>query len=64
MTRLLGMLAALLIVAAVIGYFRGWFHAEAQNVDGWRTVTLTMDKDKIDQDKAHVQQKVHDLQHK
>jgi hypothetical protein len=61
MTRLLGMLVMLLIVVAAIGYFRGWFHAESHSVDGQTTVTVTVDKDKVTQDKDSAQQKVQDL---
>jgi hypothetical protein len=64
MTRLLGALVAILLVVAVIGYFRGWFHAESHDTDGQHTVTVTVDKDKLNQDKANVRQEVHDLEHK
>ena len=64
MTRLLGVIVALLIVVAVIGYFRGWFHMECHHTDGRHTVIMTVDKDKLNQDKANVRQDVHDLEHK
>jgi hypothetical protein len=64
MIRLLGMLVVLLIVVAAIGYYRGWFLAESTETNGQRTVTVTVDKDKIDQDKTSAQQQVQDLAHK
>jgi hypothetical protein len=64
MIRLLGMLVVLLIVVAAIGYYRGWFHAESTETNGQRSVTVTVDKDKINQDKASAQQQVQDLGHK
>ena len=64
MIRLLGLLVAVLIVVAGIGYYRGWFQAESHDNSGQHTVILTVDKDKLNQDKASVQQKVHDLEHK
>ena len=63
MMRLLGMLVFLMIVVAGIGYFRGWFRAESRNTDGQGTVTVTVDKDKLNQDKADVNKEVHDLAH-
>ena len=65
MTRLFGLLVVIVLVVAVIGYFRGWFAAESHHdANGQRTLTVTVDKDKINQDKASVQQEVHDLEHK
>ena len=45
--RILGVLVALLIVVAVIGYFRGWFQAESHDVNGHDTITVTVDKAKL-----------------
>ncbi|MGD0767151.1 MAG: hypothetical protein ABSB42_02905 [Tepidisphaeraceae bacterium] len=64
MIRLLGILVVALFVVAGIGYYRGWFHAESHDANGQRTVTVTVDKDKLDQDKASAQQQVQDLGHK
>jgi hypothetical protein len=64
MIRLLGMLVVVLAVLAGIGYYRGWFHAESQNANGHDTVTLTVDKDKLAQDKAAVEQRVENPGHK
>jgi hypothetical protein len=64
MIRLLGFLAAILLTLAVIGYYRGWFHANAQNANGHETVTLTVDKDKMNQDKSIAEQHLQDLEHK
>jgi len=64
MIRLLGILVVLSAVVAGIGYYRGWFHAESRDTNGQRSVTLTVDKDKLDQDKSSAQQQVQDLAHK
>ena len=64
MIRLLGLLVALFIAVAVIGYFRGWFHAESHDANGHETVTVTVDKDKLAQDKARAEQRVQALGHK
>ena len=54
MFRLLGAAAAVLILLAVIGYYRGWFHTESRDSGGQRSVILTVDKDKVNKDKAAV----------
>jgi hypothetical protein len=64
MIRFLGMLVVLLAVVAAFGYYRGWFYAESSDANGQRIVTLTVDKVKLDQDKASARQDVQDLGHK
>jgi len=64
MIRICGMLVLLLVVAAGIGYYRGWFHAESRDINGKRTLDMTVDKDKFDKDKDTARQKVEDLAHK
>jgi hypothetical protein len=64
MTRFLGMLVVLCVVIAAVGYCRGWYHAESHDDNGQRTVTVTVDQNKIDQDKASAQQDVQDIGHK
>jgi len=64
MMRLLGILVVLFAVIASIGYYRGWFHAGSTDANGQQTVTVTVDKDKLDQDKASAKQEVQDLGHK
>jgi len=64
MTRFLGTLVVAFIVVACFGYYRGWFDAESHDSHGQHTVILTVDKDKINQDKANARQDVHDLEHR
>jgi hypothetical protein len=64
MLRFLGMLVVLLALVAGIGYYRGWFHAGSTDTNGRDTIKLTVDKDKVNQDKASAQQQVQDLGHK
>jgi hypothetical protein len=64
MLRLLGFLVVLALIVGAIGYYRGWFHAESQATSGQSTITVTVDKDKVTQDKDAAQQKVQDLEHK
>lgn len=64
MIRFLGVLVVLLAIVAGIGYYRGWFHTESRGANGQDSVTVTVDKDKINQDKASAEQQVSDLGHK
>jgi hypothetical protein len=64
MLRFLGMLVVLIGLVAGIGYCRGWFQAGSSDTNGQDTIKLTVDKDKIGQDKANAQQQVQDLGHK
>jgi hypothetical protein len=64
MIRFLGILVVLSALVAGIGYYRGWFHTESQGSNGQDAITVTVDKNKLDQDKASVQQQVQDLGHK
>jgi hypothetical protein len=64
MTRLLGIIVLLALVVAGFGYYRGWFHAKSYNSPSQRSVDLTVDKTKFDQDKASATQEVRDLTHK
>ena len=64
MVRVLGVVAAVGIVLAVIGYYCGWFRMETRDTHGHDTVILSVDKDKINQDKADAQQHVRDLEQK
>jgi hypothetical protein len=64
MIRFLGMLVVLSILIGVVGYYRGWFLAQSHDVNGNGSVTLTVDKDKLSQDKASAQHEVQDLGHK
>ena len=61
MIRLLGLVVAILIVLAIAGYFRGWFHAGSHSADGHETVTVTVDKDKLEQDKAAAEQRLRNM---
>ena len=64
MIRVLGILVVLFAIVAGIGYYRGWFHTDSQTADGHSAVTVTVDKDKINQDKTSAEQQVQDLTHK
>jgi hypothetical protein len=64
MIRFLGLLVVLALLVVGVGYYRGWFHADSNNTNGQPTISVTVDKDKINQDKASAQQEVQNLQHK
>jgi hypothetical protein len=62
--RFLGALAVALVVVACFGYYRGWFDAKSHDSPGQHSVTVTVDKDKINQDKDKARQDIHDLEHR
>ncbi len=64
MFRFLGLLIVLSVLILGLGYYRGWFHADSNNTNGQPTVSVSIDKDKINQDKANAQQEVKNLAHK
>jgi hypothetical protein len=53
--RFLIVLILIVLSVAGLGFYRGWFHVTSNN----STVNLTVDKDKIEQDKQDAQKKVH-----
>jgi hypothetical protein len=63
MKRLL--IVLVLVVAGVVGlgFYRGWFRVSAASADAKSNITFTVDKDKFQEDKKTVQEKVHDLGH-
>jgi hypothetical protein len=54
------LIVLLLIVAGVVGlgFYRGWFHLTSDRATDKSNVTLTVDKDKMQQDKQKAQDKV------
>jgi hypothetical protein len=64
MRRLL--LVLVLIVAGVVGlgFYQGWFHLAKGGTDGKPNVSVTVDKEKIEQDKARAKDKVKSLEQK
>jgi hypothetical protein len=64
MLRFIGLLVVLLALVAGFGYYRGWFHAQTSDINGQHTVTMTVDNNKLNQDKAGAQQQVQDVVNK
>jgi hypothetical protein len=54
------LIVLLLIVACVVGlgFYRGWFHLTSDTAAGKSNVTLTVEKDKMQQDKEKAQDTV------
>lgn len=61
MKRLLLVVIVIAAVGFAIGLYMGWFRVASQNADGTSNITLTVDKDKIQQDKDKVVSTVQDL---
>jgi hypothetical protein len=63
MNRLL--IVVLLVGAGIVslGFYRGWFHIGSENADGKSNVTLSVDKNKIQEDKKTAIAKVEGVEH-
>ncbi|HEX8521564.1 MAG TPA: hypothetical protein VF669_04850 [Tepidisphaeraceae bacterium] len=55
-----------LVVGGIIafGFHRGWFRAASENAGGQSDVTLSVDRDKMQDDKNKAVDKVQDLGHR
>jgi len=62
--RFLTVLVVLGAIVAGVGFYRGWFHVTSDGSAGKPAVTVTVDKEKIQQDKNDAQKKVQDLKQK
>jgi hypothetical protein len=64
MKRLL--IVLVLVVAGVIGlgFYQGWFRFTTGGTDGKVNIPITVDREKIEQDKEKVKEKVQDLEDK
>ncbi len=63
MLRLLGVLVVLAAVVLAFGFYRGWFREKSIGGAGQSSLTVTVDKNKIDQDKAGAQNDVQNAVH-
>lgn len=60
------LLVLVLIAAGILGlgFYRGWFQFTSVGSADKTTVTVTVDKDKIKEDKNDTEKKLLDLKHK
>jgi len=59
--RFIAVLVLVLAGVAGFGFYRGWFHLTSDRSADKSNVTLTVDKDKIQQDKNAASEKARDL---
>lgn len=59
--RFLIVLFVIVLGIAAFGLHRGWFHLTSDDASGKSNVTLTVDKDKIQQDKTAARERTQDL---
>lgn len=64
MKRPLLVLVVIVLVVFALGLYMGWFHVASNSADGKSNITLTVDKDKIQQDKARAVNRVEDMTHR
>ena len=63
MARMLLVLAVIVAVVAGLGFYRGWFHFSSGSDGKNAHVTVSVDKDQIQEDKDKAVDKVQDLGH-
>ena len=61
MRKFLGTLVIIVVVVAVVGFFRGWFGVSTDDQPGETNVELKIDKEKIQQDAAAAKEKAREL---
>jgi len=58
MKRLIVIIA---LVVVGVGYYRGWFHLTSEKTGDKTNVTLTVDKNKMHDDKKAADEKAHEI---
>lgn len=59
--RLLGFLILLALIVGAVGYFRGWISFTSETLGGEKKVSLSIDKDGLNEDLTKARSKVTDL---
>ena len=63
MKRVFIVLVLIVVGVAALGLYRGWFHVASDSDAGKRSVTVSMDQGKIEEDKDKAVGKVEDAAH-
>jgi hypothetical protein len=58
MKKLVVVFVLLLVGIAGLGFYRGWFRLSTDNTDHKPSATITVDKDKIQEDEQRAREKV------
>jgi len=61
MVRIFLVLVLIVAIVAVLGFYLGWFHFSSGSDDNNAHITVSMDKDQIQQDKDEAVDKVQAL---
>jgi hypothetical protein len=64
MKRFAAVIVLVIGAIAAVGFSRGWFNVASDNAAGQSNVTLTVDKDKMHEDKNKAVDKAQDLGHR
>ena len=57
----MGTLVVVFVLLLVVGFYRGWFRLSTENKDHKPSATITVDKDKIQEDEQSAKEKVHNF---
>lgn len=61
MNRLVRLLVVLVVAVAIVGYYRGWFTLSTDSTGQTTSITITADKEKLQEDRESAQKNVEDL---
>jgi hypothetical protein len=61
MARFVSFLLLVVLVIAVVGWYRGWFYAQSDSDRHATDITVTVDKQKIREDEQSADQAAHNL---
>ena len=61
MRTLVVVFVLLLVAIAVLGFYRGWFRLSTANTDHKPSATITVDKDRIQEDEQRAKEKMRNL---
>jgi len=64
MKRLFVLVVLLVAITAGLGFYLGWFHLTTETTAGNTNITVTVDKDKIHDDKERAKDKAREVEQK
>jgi hypothetical protein len=64
MRRLLLLLVLVVAVVVGVGFYQGWFRVSTGETNGTSSIPVTVDREKMEQDKERAKDKLQDLKQK
>jgi hypothetical protein len=64
MRRLVILLVLVVAGIVILGFYQNWFHLSTSETDGKTNISVTVDREKMEQDKEKAKEKVQELKQK